>query len=116
MKKLQIHLKEKLNITKINDIEEFIMSLEDMIDLIIMYEAREKGLEVYRILFDEPNSLLPALTTKEGVFGAFTRIESIIVRNSKLNLNMTLDVLESDNLSIEQKAKIIFDESVFREK
>lgn len=69
---------------------------EDMVDLIIMYEARIKGLKVYGILFDKPNTLPPALTTKEGVFGAFTRIESIIIRHSKLDVDMTLDVLESD--------------------
>ncbi len=80
---------------------------EDMIDLIIMYEARIKGLEVYGILFDKPNALPPALTTKEGVFGAFTRVESIIIRHSKLDIDMTLDVLESDRLSVEQKAKMI---------
>lgn len=89
-----------------------IMSPEDMIDLITIYEAWEKELEVYRIPFDKPNALLLALTTKEGVFGAFTRVESIIIRHSKLNVNMTLDdVLESENLSIEQKAKIIFNKS-----
>lgn len=60
-----------------------------------------------RILFDEPNSLLPALTTKEGVFGAFTRVEDIITRHSKLDANMILDILESDKLSIEQKTKMI---------
>lgn len=80
---------------------------EDMVDLIIMYEAREKGLEVYKILFETSNALPPALTTKEGVFGAFTRVESIIIRHSKLSVDMTLDVLESDRLSVEQKAKMI---------
>ena len=92
------------------------MILEDMIDLITMYEAREKGLEVYRILFDTPNALLPVLNTDEGVFGALTRIENIIMRHSKLNNNMTLDVLESEKLSIEQKAKMIFDDSSNRKK
>ena len=86
------------------------MTLEDMIDLITMYEARIKGLEVYKILFDKPNSLPPALTIKEGVFGAFTRVENIIIRHSKLNFNMTLDILESETLSIEQKANILYNE------
>ena len=86
------------------------MTLEDMIDLITMYEARIKGLEVYKILFDEPNALPPALTVKEGVFGAFTRLESIIIRHDKLNFDMTLDILESETLSVEQKAKIIYNE------
>lgn len=83
------------------------MLLEDMIDLITMYEAREKGLEVYGILFDKPNSLPPALTRKEGVFGAFTRVEDIIVRHSKLSVDMTIDVLESEKLTIEQKARML---------
>lgn len=30
-----------------------------------MYASREKGLEVYKILFDEPNALLLELTTEE---------------------------------------------------
>ena len=86
------------------------MTLEDMIDLITMHEARIKGLEVYKLLFDEPNALPPALTTKEGVFGAFTRIEDIIIRHSKLNFDITLDILENEELSIEQKANMLYNE------
>lgn len=39
-----------------------------MTDLIVMYEVREKGFKVYRILFDKLNVLSLSLTRRGGFF------------------------------------------------
>lgn len=42
------------------------MTLEDMIDLVTMYEARVKGLEVYKILFDKPKCITTCINGQRG--------------------------------------------------
>lgn len=79
-----------------------------MTGFIAMYEVREKGFKVYRILFDKPNVLSLSLTRRGGFLWIYkSRRYYIIMRHSKPDINMTLDVLEGEKLPIEQKERII---------
>lgn len=85
------------------------MTLKDLEDLIIMYEAYQKHGRVFQLLYGDMNNedMGYAVGLNDGIFGAFSRLEDILYRNSRLDSDSTDIILDNNKLSPEEKAKLI---------
>ena len=85
------------------------MTLKDLEYLIIMYEAYQKHGRVFLLLYGDMNNedMGYAVGFDDGIFGAFSRLEDILYRNSRLDTDSTDIILDDKKLSPAEKAKLI---------
>ena len=67
------------------------MTLKDLEDLVIMYESYQKHERVFKLLYGdmENEDMGYAAGINDGIFRAFSRLEDILYRNSRLDSNST---------------------------
>ena len=67
------------------------MTLKDLKELIIMYEAYQKRGRVFQFLYEgmDNEDMGYAVGFDDGIFGAFSRLEDILYRNSRLDSDST---------------------------
>ena len=85
------------------------MTLKDLEDLIIMYEAYQKHGRVFHLLYGDMDNedMGYAVGFDDDIFGAFSRLEDILYRNSRLDTDATDVILNDKKMSPKEKAKLL---------
>lgn len=85
------------------------MTLKDLEDLLILYEAYQKHGRVFQLLYGDMNNedMRYAVGFDDGIFGAFSRLEDMLYRNSRLDSDFTDVILDDKRLSPTEKTKLL---------
>lgn len=74
-----------------------------------MYEAYQKHGRVFQLLYGDMNNedMRYAVGFDDGIFRAFSRLEDMLYRNSRLDSDFTDVILDDKRLSPTEKTKLL---------